>query len=473
MPDLLGPTNPVPGYDSNPVRVTTPPPNETAIQNIVNPEQVVRPDRRSDQQDSGSENAFAARYESNFMTFVQRLRGAPDLRAAFLSILRDAGLQVSSGISDGFAAELGQFLDFLQMDEGQLLSFLQNQTKSASRFTGPLFSTLRTAYANTRSELVRSDILQFLRRFSDYSSTGHLEAKIARTVSDMSRALPPQWADRMTELFAQLQNGAAAGDRAGNLKLLREQLFPMMARYVGMTHDHGLARSRLSVLPLDLARYENGSEDGLVASFRQLAANGVLPEKLGELDDAGILRLLRESDFFKASHANSFADRLADLTDRALQGEGGVGTQEAFRNILSSILLNESVYMPLAHVMIPIEWDDRLMFSEMWVDPDAERGGGQDGGDRTLRVLIKMDIESLGAFDLIINARSTDVSLQLACPERVTAFSQEIAASLNGILERNGLRPGAVRISAMKRPAAISEVFPRIFERVSGVNVKI
>ena len=131
--------------------------------------------------------------------------------------------------------------------------------------------------------------------------------------------------------------------------------------------------------------------------------------------------------------------------------------------------------MPLAHVMLPVQWNDKLMFSELWVDPDAERDGerGSPGGGKTLRMLIKMDVQFLGAFDVIVNARDKNVVLQLACPEQVAVFSKEITAAMNEILKRNGLQPSTIQVAAMRRPVAISEVFPKLFERGFGVNVKI
>ncbi len=472
MPALLGPTNPVPSYETPPVKITTPAPNDTSVQNIVNPDQVVRPDGRTERQDQG--DAAASRYESNFMTFLQRLRNAPDLRSVFIQVLQGQKTMVSSGIQSGFASEISQFLEFLRMDESQLLSFLQSQMRSGSRFSGALFQVLRGAYANTQSELLKSDILQFLRRYSDYSSTGHLSGKILRTVSDMSQSLPSRWADQLISLAAKLQNGAAAGDRQGNLQLLREQVFPLVSQYVSLTHDHGRARGLLSMLALDVARYENGSPEALLQSMRQLSANGVLPEEIRNMSDSDLLRLLRETDFFKAAQSDSFAQRLSEMTDKALRGGGGVSAQEAFRNILSSILINESVYMPLNHIMLPLEWDNRLMFSEMWVDPDAEQGrGGPSAGPKTLSMLLKMDIQDLGAFDLLLKMRQGEVALHLACPQSVAPFSQQISQAMTGILQRNGLKPAMVRVEEMKRPIAISEAFPNIFERVSGVNVKI
>lgn len=139
---------------------------------------------------------------------------------------------------------------------------------------------------------------------------------------------------------------------------------------------------------------------------------------------------------------------------------------------MSSILLNESVYMPLSHVLIPMEWNGRPAFSEMWVDPDAEPDRRQQA-PRTMRFLIKMDIQGLGAFDLLLNASADKVSLQIACPESVAPFSAEVARGMDTILKRNGFEPDGIQVAQMKRPITLSEVYPKIFERMNGVNVKI
>ena len=84
----------------------------------------------------------------------------------------------------------------------------------------------------------------------------------------------------------------------------------------------------------------------------------------------------------------------------ALRGSGGAEAQEAFRQILQALLINESVYMPLNHIILPMDWNGKLLFSELWVDPDAEdnlhKGGSQK--DNTMRFLFKVDIQGLGFF---------------------------------------------------------------------------
>ena len=73
--------------------------------------------------------------------------------------------------------------------------------------------------------------------------------------------------------MAQLQNSIAAGDRKGSLDLLRQQVFPFMSEYVGQTHDLGTSRGLLSLLTLDVARYENGAQGKLLEDFHQLSGS--------------------------------------------------------------------------------------------------------------------------------------------------------------------------------------------------------
>ncbi len=472
MPGLLGPTTPVPGYDNTtPVKIPTPNINDPSIQNVVDPNRVTRPDGKTEQQTAG-DAANAARYESNFMSFIQRLRNSPELAPAFMQVMQGQGLQVNSGIREGFAVELAQFMEFLQMDEAKLLQFLQEQLKGSARFSGPLFQMLRTAYSNSRSGMLQNDILQFLRKYSDFASTGHLEGKMLNNIEEMTHSLPSRWAEQLQNVLSKLQNGMAAGDREGSLQLLRDGVFPLVAKYVSLTHDHGRARGLLSMLALDVARYENGTPEGLLLSMRHLASSGALPSGLAGLSDDELMKLLLDTNFFKAQGDN-FADRLAQLANHALRGEGGVDQQEAFRNILSSILINESVYMPLNHIMLPMEWNDRLMFSEIWVDPDEEKDNKNGSGPAPLKMLIKMDVEGIGSFDLMLGVQDKDVNLQLSCPPSVADLTGKMSDTMSGILERNGYKPNLISVTAMQRPVAISEVFPKIFERKTGVNVRI
>lgn len=473
MPEIMNVTNPTPGHDAAGSRAIPNTITGPGVQNIPNPSRVTSPDANTGERQSASEGQTGPlRYDSNFQTFLHRLGASGDAVGELARFLTgESRLEVVSGLRAGTAEELSAVLEMLEMSEGEFLQFLQDQAAASTRFGGPLFDLLRAAYTGSGSAGLRGDLLQFLKQYGDWAATGHLETTMLLRLDQIARAMPRSWGGRVAELTAQLQNGAAAGDRAGNLKLLQGQILPYLSDYVSRSHDMGRARGLLTMLVLDVARYENGAQDALLASLRRLSGYGAL-RSLGGLDDAALLSLLRRA----AGHGtgrNPFGERLAAAANTALRGSMGAEAQEVFRNLMHAQLVNESVYMPLSHYLIPLKWKERTLFSEMWVDPDAERGPEEDGGVRTVRLLIKADVQSLGLFDLVLTCRGKTVSLDVRCPERAAAFTDLFQSALSGILRDNGLEVGSIQVDQMDRPLTVSEVFPAIFDGRDSINVKV
>ena len=473
MPDLLGATNPVPGYDNTinnrNIQIS---PGSSQVQNVPDLDKVTGADHRTEQQDA-SHAGSQIRYDSNFQTFIQQLRQTQDLSSTLSKLMMKEGMSVTSGMSEGIAEEMAQALQMLKMDQAELLKFLAAQMKAGTRFGGALFALLRNAYSRADSEGVRLDILNFLKSYNDFSSTAHIEGNLVRNLANMANAMPASWGDQLRGLIAQLENSLAAGDRQGGINLLQQQVFPLMSSYVSQTHDLGTPRELLSLLALDLARYENGAEDKLMEAFHQLSGYGTLKGMLGGIDGQSMLKLLQTSQFAKNTSAAQFADHLAAAAARALRGEGSAEVQEVFRTLVKAMLINESVYMPLNHFLIPMEMDGRMLFSELWVDPDAEekKEGGQ--GEKCMKFLFKIDVQGLGFFDVILTNRERDVGIVVSCPEGVVPFSKEIEQNISKILTRNDLNPAAVSVRKMERPVTLTEVFPKIFEGKNSVNVKV
>lgn len=478
MPDLLGVTNPVPGHDNSNVNRNIPvSPNDTRIQNAPDPSRVSRPDNRTERQDTGdSSGSQALRYDSNFAAFLQRMAGTPGMGESLRTLFAMfEGKVVSSGIEEGLAGEMGALLNMLKMDESQLGKFLFSQMANGTRFGGALFDVLRSAYASGGSEAVRNNILQFLKKYGDYSSTPHIQGNLLRTLTKLTRAIPASWGSQLLPMVSQLEGKLNEGDRAGALKLLQGSILPFLSGYTSKTNDMGLSRTLISMLALDISRYENGGEEGLLQAFHQLTSSPGLREKLGGLSDEALLNLLDSTSFAKAAEGDQFASQLSKAAQRALQGGAKNEVQEAFRNIVSAFLVNESVHMPLNHVLLPLEWDGKMAFSEMWVDPDAEENLKRGRGERpnTLRFLFKIDIQGLGFFDMVLACQGERVDVQVFCPEKVAPFTQLVQGELSRILTDNGLSAGAVQVQRMDRPLTISGVFPRIFEGENSINVKI
>lgn len=475
MPDLLGVTNAVPGNDANLINRNMPSiPNDPRLQNAPDPTRVTRSDNRTEQQGAGGDGSGALRFDSNFITFLQRMSDTPGLAKTMTELLRIyQGTVVSSGMEEGIALEMSALLEMLKMDEGEFSSFFRSQMQLGNRFSGPLFNILREAYGSGDSEVMRGNILQFLKRYSDYSSSAHVQGNLLRTLTRLTRAIPATYGNQLLNMVSELQQKMGQGDRAGSLKLLQGSIMPFLASYTSRTNDMGLSRALISLLALDVARYESGSRESVMQAFRQLGSSAALREKLGGVSEMDLLRLLERSSFAQAAEKDQFAGKLAQTAQRALRGGAGMEAQDAFRNIVSSFLLNESVYMPLTHVAIPLEWNGRMMFSELWVDPDAEDNlkKGRGERDNVIRFLFKIDIQDLGFFDMVLTCQRENVDLQIYGPPAITSFADTVQGEMTRILSENGLKPLGVQVQAMEKPLEISAVFPKIYEGENSINV--
>ena len=476
MPDILGATNPVPGHDRTAINrnVQLPQDNER-VQNIPDPNRVTRPDARTEQQDHNLQSDGKVRYDSNYQTFLKRLQSTPDMAESLRRVFAGReSVSVFSGVREGTASEMAELMGMLKMDQAQLAEFLAAQMKAESRFGGALFALLRSAYNQAASQNVRNDILNFLKAFGDFSSLEHLQGNIMRNLSVMANSMPASFAEKLQGMMGELEGLMAAGQNQEAMGLLQKGIFPYMAQYITRSHDMGTAREMLSLLMLDTVRYANSSKEGLLEAFHQLKGYGTLRQQLEPVTDEALLALLERGKVDGSSPAVQFADHLTAAAAKALRGEGGVEMQQAFQEVIRAMLINESVYMPLNHYLLPLEMNGRMLFSELWVDPDADgsRSGGDGKKNNTFKCLFKMDVEALGAVDIVLVSLGNDVDVQVTCSEKAMPFAQKIQEGVDVILRRNALTPVRVSVKKTTRPLSLTEVFPKIFERRDSMNVK-
>ena len=478
MADLLGATNRVPGYESinnNRTHPLPPNPSDPQIRNIVDPSRVVRPDGRTDQQGANDPmQSDVLRYDSNLQTFFQQLQNAPDLPQVLSQALTwIRGSVTTPGLTAGIAQEMATLLEMLKMDEDSLLKFFKNQLQGESRFSGPLFNLLRQAYQKMSGESAKRAILMFAKRYGDFSATKHIAGNMTRQLRQISDYLPASWRGQLAELLAQLENGLEAGDRQGNLNLLQNQILPYLGSYVERTHDLGKVRDLIGMFMLEMTRYENGSEEGLLSAFRQLSGYGELLTGLNQLDDDALMRLMKTTPYEQASQNDGLAEQLTKAAETALRGDLGPEAREAFSEIVRSFLINESVYMPVNHMMIPVDWNGKMSYSEVWVDPDAEQSNGGEQERGRIQFLFKVDIQSLGALEMTLGAMKEQVDLRVMGPDAVAANAARISQDLATILSDHGLNGRDIKVSKLERPLGLKEVFPNLFEGKRSINVKV
>ena len=266
---------------------------------------------------------------------------------------------------------------------------------------------------------------------------------------------------------------AALGDTAQNSALLKEKLLPFFGRHIAANHDLGTIRDKISLLSILTARYENGDKEGVLSSFSKLSGYQGFRKFFGNMTAGQFEEILSRTDMERAAGKNKWADKFADFLREGASGGAGLENKQAFQDILQSMVLNESVYMPLLHLAAPLNIGGKKLFTEMWVDPDEEGSSTQAGAKRTSRLFVKFDIKDLGQFKLLMLYGEEGTALQLYYPESLKPSEGAIQKGIKGILDRHRFRTDNLYLQAGGGPSSPVEVFPKIQERKNSVDVRI
>lgn len=186
-----------------------------------------------------------------------------------------------------------------------------------------------------------------------------------------------------------------------NTQVLKEQIIPYLGKYISQTKDLGKIRDLISLLALNTSRLENGSVDKVAQSFQRLLDFPGFSKYFQGMSSGQFKDMLTQVDYEKAAGKMEWADKFLNIMEAGVRGEAGVENKEAFVNIIRSMMINESVYMPVMHVMLPVILDGVPMYSELWVDPDEE-SGNPGSNERGVKLLIKFDLKDVGFFDMMM-----------------------------------------------------------------------
>lgn len=478
MSNVLKVTTTTTGYDNpsqartNPVKNTDP-----SVQGQVNPARVMKPDARSDSASQEQNVGLKFQYESNYGSFISQMKDSPLFTEEFAKIFFGGlGTMAEAGMGEGFAERIREFIDMTEVAPQDIAGLLKSQKYSSVRFGGAFFSLLRQVMEGSTSLELKAGILEFMKRYTDMAETPHMLENIEQTLKNIKDHMFQQGRQELEALEAQLtyRPEGQSAQMKKNLEVLRGKILPFLNVYISRTHERGSMRDLTALLASCTARCENGQANRVVEAFERLMKYSVMQRYFQGFESATLLRALSITEYERASKEQKWMQSLSQLIDEGMAGEGGSEQKAVFKNMMQSILLNESVYMPVLHMMLPMQVDGRLMFAEMWVDPDAEGDGQeQENKKKTVQCLIKFDIKDVGFFDLYLTYKDGDIRMQMNCPQELGEKTQKITEDITKIMGRNGIRAKELFVESGQQSIPISDVFPKIFERKNAVNVSI
>ena len=472
MSNILKVTTPVVGYDNNAVnnkQTPTQQAQDLSIKNQVDPGRVARADGRNE---SSGQQGPGITYESNFGNFVQSLRELPNLQEVMTKLLYGGmANMVESGISKGTAEDIQALLQMLEMTPEQLNGFLKDSMAGANRLQGPLFDVLRQIMSEANTLELKAGILDMLRKYNDMSSGKHILESIRENLAEIGARMFRNNREELLQLASKLRPYSMQNNE-WNTQVLKEQIIPYLGKYISQTKDLGKIRDLISLLALNTSRLENGSVDKVAQSFQRLLDFPGFSKYFQGMSSGQFKDMLTQVDYEKAAGKMEWADKFLNIMEAGVRGEAGVENKEAFVNIIRSMMINESVYMPVMHVMLPVILDGVPMYSELWVDPDEE-SGNPGSNERGVKLLIKFDLKDVGFFDMMMYYEKGKMDMLIHYPKELAGHESDIRENIRKIMTRNHLEVEYLAVEEGKTPIKVSAAFPKIFERRNSVNVTI
>lgn len=138
--------------------------------------------------------------------------------------------------------------------------------------------------------------------------------------------------------------------------------------------------------------------------------------------------------------------------------------------LIQNMLTAPGVFAPLMHHVIPFKLDDMRSFGELWIDPDCD---DSNSDKKSSHFFLTFDIENQGLFELEIFSSDTDLDISLYCPKKFVKPLSAVKQSIQTVALAKGFNIKASKVSELKKAHTLTQIFPSVEKRRSGLDVTI
>ncbi|WP_326974800.1 hypothetical protein [Caproicibacter sp. BJN0012] len=472
MPENLRITAPVPNSDG----ILKPNPSaQSSPVEPMEPARVNRPNAQDQNTDSASLNLLLGK-NSVFGKFIQQLRQTPALSETLGKLLFTAVRKMEASPSSlPESSVLRELASGLTAEQEDLVKSLISQQKGSSLFSGPLFQLLGRISEQAGDPQLDLRVASFLKAFDGFFSVKDTTAAIASNLDRIGRQIPAGDAKQLALLAEKLNTADPERLLGSNLNLLKKEILPFLSAYVSKSSDYGEMRETISLLLQNASILNISSRENLEAQYRRLVS--YCDRRVGE----PMLRLMRS--FYEEAVSpergkteNHFFRSLVSLLSQGGGSDAPETDKAVYADISRSLLLDNSVYMPFTHILLPAVVQGRFLFAQIWIEKKGSREEERAPAGKTaepIRLYLTFTIQDLGYFEARVELTGKKVDLALSCPEKLLAKRGPIASSLGQILVKNGLASGDIRLSCCEKPEVPDLIVRKIMERKRTVDVTI
>ena len=158
---------------------------------------------------------------------------------------------------------------------------------------------------------------------------------------------------------------------------------------------------------------------------------------------------------------------IKNINDPSLKSLSDMTRPDMIQGLLSA----PGVFTPLLHFLVPMNIDGMKAFGELWADPDASRD--PETGESDNHLFLCFEIENAGYFELELYARGKTVNAALMCPAGTERNYLPLKEMLPDLAAACGYSAEKIMIEPLKRKRDLTNIFPKLNERRTGLNVRI
>jgi len=143
-------------------------------------------------------------------------------------------------------------------------------------------------------------------------------------------------------------------------------------------------------------------------------------------------------------------------------------------NLLQSLINAPGVFTPLSHYVIPLQIGETKAFGELWVDNDEKNAAAKQSGEKkNYHLFLTFDVETMGRFEADLYASGQEINLSFLYPNGFADEAYGLKEKIVRIAADTGYFIKDFRTAPLKEPHNLTQVFPRILERRTGLDVRV
>ncbi|MEG0894434.1 MAG: hypothetical protein RSE93_01865 [Oscillospiraceae bacterium] len=453
------------------------PTKDPSVQTPIDPTRVINQGNQAEntQQSKNDNLGFLFNKGSVFNKFIQQLNSTPLLAQTLKKVVFEA-FAGSVQKSEKLNTELAKLADTLKLSEDQIVSALQYQNENQTKFTGSLFDKLRQLLSDHQNSKEFELLLgNFLKSFNGYSSTNSTLKAIVFNLKNMTMYMPKTYSDKLEIMINKLSLSGnftfeEAVDALGqNLAVLKNEVVPFFNSYVRATNDFGKVRDMITILISNIARLNTSSQQDVVEKFVDLIEFCKFTFEMPQDE----IEVIKHSFTTALSNPNNESDKMFDsisnLIKEGMSEENPLSTRNTYKDIATSLLLDKNVFMPFNHYVLPFNYNNTFVFSELWVEKEAHKKQSANSVEPITRLFLNFDIRGVGYFEAVMWLSKDSMDLEFNYPSTIP--EKAVKDGISKIFAQNGINLKNLSLAKDKPARKIQEVFK--FSTRRGVDVVI